>query len=232
MNTLPSEPADAVPDGMPEASAHPAEVYSEAQAAKKAGVARSTIQYARKNGRLPGAKRGETGWMIPLTDLITAGFIPAEILPKAPADEVPTDMPEASAPPADRHAEELERLRRQLTEAIAEKRDAQERAAVAEARAEAARERGDEHLRRAEQAEARLDQMLANQTAMVLMMKEQQHLIARAPEHDATPDEPADHSTDVPPPSSAPTLPEEPRTDAPEPETGTLGRRVRRWFGG
>ena len=51
---------------------------------------------------------------------------------------------------------------------------------VAEAHAEAARQRGDEHLRRAEQAEARLDQMLANQTAMALTMKEQQYLVGYA----------------------------------------------------
>lgn len=136
------------------------------------------------------------------------------IMPNPPADEVPTGMPEASAPPADRHAEELEGLRRQLADAIAEERNAHERAAVAEARAEAARERGDEHLRRAEQAEARLDQMLANQTAMALTMKEQQHLIGREVENATAPSGLADHSHHVQPSTGAGEVRVEPQSES------------------
>lgn len=238
MTTDTNKPADrhaeGVLAGMPEAPAPPAdehaeEHFSEARAAKTCGVARSTIQHARKTGKFPHVYRNDKGWSIPLSDLIAAGFTPEKTgenpvstpLPNRHPEGVLSGMPEAPAAPADEHAEEITLLRQQLQAAEREKAALEQRSAVAEAQLQAARERGDEHLKRAEQAEARLDQMLANQTAMALTLKDQQHLIGERL-NQTPPEEP------VPKPE---TVVEDVQATPPPPTPEPLGRRMRKWFG-
>ena len=46
------------------------------EAAEACGVSRSTMRRARESGRLPRAhqRRGDGGWLVPVTDLLRAGF--------------------------------------------------------------------------------------------------------------------------------------------------------------
>lgn len=50
--------------------------WSAAEAARRCGVGRASIQRALTDGRIPGAEKTDKGWSIPLDGLLAAGFTP------------------------------------------------------------------------------------------------------------------------------------------------------------
>ena len=61
----------------PEQAAEPARErprWTAAEAARRCGVGRATIQRALAAGRIPGAEQRESGWSIPIEGLLEAGF--------------------------------------------------------------------------------------------------------------------------------------------------------------
>lgn len=52
--------------------------WSAAEAARRCGVSRATIQRALTDGRLPSAVLTKHGWRIPLETLLAAGFVPSK----------------------------------------------------------------------------------------------------------------------------------------------------------
>lgn len=58
--------------------------WSAAEAARRCGVGRATIQRALESGKFPNALKDETGWSIPLGDLLAAGFTPDRPTPPDP----------------------------------------------------------------------------------------------------------------------------------------------------
>lgn len=110
--------------------------WSVAQAAKRAGVARSTIQRYLANGKMPGAYRDENGvWSIGVEDLLGAGFrVDAPTPPEQAAEGAPHRQAQAPAVDQAEHA-------RRIAELEAELAEARRRADVAEA---VARERSEQ----------------------------------------------------------------------------------------
>lgn len=110
--------------------------WSVSQAAKHAGVARSTIQRYLARGAMPGAYRDDDGvWSIGVDDLLAAGFrVDAPTPPDRPAEGV--QHRHAPAPAVD----DAEHARR-IAELEAELADVRRRAEVAEA---VARERSEQ----------------------------------------------------------------------------------------
>lgn len=101
--------------------------WSVSEAAKRAGVARSTVQRYLAQGRMPGAYRTDDGvWSIGVEDLLAAGLVPDRARPAEQAAEGVQHE----------HADERARIA-ELEAALAE---ARRRAEVAEA---IARERAD-----------------------------------------------------------------------------------------
>lgn len=120
---------DTPPASMPEqASGGARPRFSESQAAKLCGVARATIQRARKRGDIPGAERTEQGWSLPLEGLLAAGFTPQSGqgtpigAPRSPA-HAQEHAPEHPTPAQGRETEsEVRRLEQELAEALADAR--------------------------------------------------------------------------------------------------------------
>lgn len=77
--------------------------WSAAEAARRTGASRATIQAALASGRLTGAEKTDRGWLIPLEALIAAGFPPKQ--PKGDGRHV-TDTPGGDG--LDRRVRELE----------------------------------------------------------------------------------------------------------------------------
>lgn len=98
--------------------------FSAAEAARRCGVSRTTIQRALKAGRIPGAVQGVNGWELPVEGLLQAGF-----------------RIDAPAPP-DQHHDHAQAVIEQVraTDHLAG-RVAELEAALAESRGEAERER-------------------------------------------------------------------------------------------
>lgn len=110
--------------------------WSVSQAAKHAGVARSTIQRYLARGKMPGAYLDDTGtWSIGVEDLLGAGF---RVDAPAPPDQAEIGSSRGQAQAA---GEALAEQARQLAETKAELAEAQRRADVAEA---VARERSEQ----------------------------------------------------------------------------------------
>jgi hypothetical protein len=61
--------------------------WSAAEAAKRCGVGRATIQRRLDAGQIPGATKTEQGWSIPLEGLLAAGFTPDRPSPPEDARE-------------------------------------------------------------------------------------------------------------------------------------------------
>jgi excisionase family DNA binding protein len=106
--------------GMPDDTAPGRPRWSVAQAAKRAGVARSTIQRYIAQGRMPGAYRtGDGVWSIGVEDLLGAGLMPDR---PAPPDEAAEGVQHAHAPtPADDTAELARRVAELEAELAAER---------------------------------------------------------------------------------------------------------------
>src|SRR5699024_5673040 len=66
--------------------------WSAAEAARRCGVGRATIQRALTAGRIPGAEQTDAGWSIPLEGLLAAGFTPDRYQPHD------TEQPEQGTP--------------------------------------------------------------------------------------------------------------------------------------
>lgn len=109
--------------------------WSVSEAAKRAGVARSTVQRYLAQGRMPGAYRTADGvWSIGVEDLLAAGLMPDR---PSPPDQAAEGVPHAHAQaPAGDGAEQA----RRIAELEAELAETRRRADVAEA---IARERAD-----------------------------------------------------------------------------------------
>jgi excisionase family DNA binding protein len=105
---------------MPDDTAPGRPRWSVAQAAKRAGVARSTIQRYIAQGRMPGAYRTEGGvWSIGVEDLLGAGLMPDR---PAPAEEAAQGVQHAQAQaPADGSAELARRVAELEAELAAER---------------------------------------------------------------------------------------------------------------
>ena len=116
--------------------------WSAAEAARRCGVGRATIQRALAAGRIPGAEQTDAGWSIPLEGLLAAGFKPDRYQPHDPQQHTPAaparehdraadhPVPEQARRLADLEAElaearsqtALERVRREAAEALAAER--------------------------------------------------------------------------------------------------------------
>ncbi|GGC64200.1 hypothetical protein IEU95_11540 [Hoyosella rhizosphaerae] len=86
--------------------------WSAAEAARRCGVGRATIQRALDGGRLPGAVKTEDGWQIPLEDLLAAGFKPDR--PSPPEDQ--TTKSEANKPSESSDTTEVSKLTARVQE--------------------------------------------------------------------------------------------------------------------
>lgn len=114
--------------------------WSAAEAARRCGVSRSTIQRALLAGKIPGAEKVPEGWSIPLEGLLAAGFTPDR---PAPPDAAP-DHARADAEHV-RAADQLAARVRELEVALAEQERQTERERLQRAAAEAiARERSEQ----------------------------------------------------------------------------------------
>lgn len=71
-----STPDESLPADMPEQPERPQ--WSAAEAARRCGVGRATIQRALTEGRLVGAVQTEQGWRIGVDSLLAAGFVPSK----------------------------------------------------------------------------------------------------------------------------------------------------------
>lgn len=119
----------------------PRPLLTQREAADACGVSRTTIRRRREAGELPGAVLDENrGWLIPVEDLLAAGFrLNAPAPPDAPSGKGVGDPTLAGSqdPAPDESAAalrtELERLRHEHALALAEERNARQ-LAQAEAR--------------------------------------------------------------------------------------------------
>ncbi|MFE6632588.1 helix-turn-helix domain-containing protein [Streptomyces rochei] len=115
-------------------------LLTQREAAAACGVSRTTIRRRREAGELPGAVLDDDrGWLIPVEDLLAAGFrLNAPAPPdekKAVGDPAPATTPQDAAPDESAAAlrAELERLRHEHALALADERGARQ-LAEAEAR--------------------------------------------------------------------------------------------------
>lgn len=83
--------------------------WSAAEAARRCGVGRATIQRALENGRIANAEKTDDGWQIPVESLLAAGFKPtAEPVVKAEGTTLAEgDREHDRAPKEDAHTAEL-----------------------------------------------------------------------------------------------------------------------------
>lgn len=124
-------------------------LLTQREAAAACGVSRTTIRRRREDGELPGAVLDDKrGWLIPVEDLLAAGFrlnAPAPPDPDLDQAAVETATAPAGAEPGSGDAAELraelERLRREHDAQLAAERHAR---SLAEAEARHLRERLDE----------------------------------------------------------------------------------------
>lgn len=122
----------------PEQPAEPARErprWSAAEAARRCGVGRATIQRALAAGRIPGAEQTDAGWSIPLEGLLAAGFKPDRYQPHDPQQHTPA----APAREHDRAADHpVSEQARRLADLEAELAEARSQAALERVRREAA----------------------------------------------------------------------------------------------
>ncbi|MEU6595403.1 helix-turn-helix domain-containing protein [Streptomyces sp. NPDC046881] len=167
------------------------------------GVSRTKIRRRREAGELPGSVLDEErGWLIPVEDLLAAGF---RLNAPAPPDDQATPDTEEAATDGKGQAgttelqAELERLRHEHELQLAEERNAR---ALAEAEARHLRER------------------LAERAAHIADLQQALKALTAAPERAAIP-QPSPPATPAPAPVTA--VPEPPANAHPEPER-------RRWW--
>ncbi|WP_149561545.1 helix-turn-helix domain-containing protein [Streptomyces cacaoi] len=177
-------------------------MLNQREAARACGVSRTTIRRRREDGALPGAVLDEArGWLIPVEDLLAAGFRLNAPAP-APGRGESTAGAGAGEGPGQDKAGVAEELRAELAEARQQAAEAEAGRRVAEAEAQAARE----------VAEARAEHIADLQQALAALMPGPERAAipapARAGEH---------------PPAAGP----EEAAAAPAPAT-PAGRR--RWF--
>ena len=91
--------------------------WSAAEAARRCGVGRATIQRALTAGRIPGAEQTDAGWSIPLEGLLAAGFNPSA--PSPPEDTAPParEHDRSATEPVPEQAHRIAELEQQLAEA-------------------------------------------------------------------------------------------------------------------
>lgn len=91
-------------------------VFTAADAARRCGVARSTLMRRLHAGEIPGAAKDEHGaWRVPLAGLLAAGLVPDAHRPPADADDDPAPMLDAAARiAAAEHAAAIARLEGEL----------------------------------------------------------------------------------------------------------------------
>lgn len=175
--------------------------WSAAEAARRCGVGRATIQRALAAGRIPGAEQTDAGWSIPLEGLLAAGFKPDRYQPHDPQQHTPA----APAREHDRAADHpVSEQARRLADLEAE---------LAEARSQAALER----VRR-EAAEA----LAAERAERVTDLQQAMRMLEAAP---------ADRPAPAPMPAPAPEPVQQPEpTPAPAPPTPAPRRGLLGWL--
>lgn len=132
--TPPTATEPALP-GMPESMpARPR--WSAAEAARRCGVGRATIQRALEDGRITGAEKTDDGWQIPVESLLAAGFKPTAA--PAQSDPVPEDDREPDR--ADNEGARVTELQAQIYALTANLDHERARRAAAEQRAEHAQQ--------------------------------------------------------------------------------------------
>lgn len=102
------DPPPADDDGRP--------VFTAADAARRCGVARSTLTRRLHAGEIPGAAKDDDGaWRVPLAGLLAAGLVPDAHRPPADADDDPAPVLDAAARiAAAEHAAAIARLEGEL----------------------------------------------------------------------------------------------------------------------
>ncbi|GAB2463458.1 helix-turn-helix domain-containing protein [Streptomyces incanus] len=182
-------------------------LLTQREAATACGVSRTTIRRRREAGELPGAVLDDDrGWLIPVDDLLAAGFhlnAPAPPDEKAVGDLAPAERQQDPGD-ADALRTELERLRHEHALALADERNAR---ALAEAEAR--------HLK------ARLDERATH-------IEDLQRALAAltpAPDRAALPQ----HTPPFPAPFVPPPAPPSP-TETGETEHGPASGKRRRWW--
>lgn len=99
------------------------------EAAQQCSVSRSTIRRYRESGKFPNAEKQSGQWVIPVSDLITAGLNPGR---PSPPDEQPEEPKEHTALEQDDQAQEIAELRAQLAIEQAHRQAAEQIAAERE----------------------------------------------------------------------------------------------------
>lgn len=91
-------------------------VFTAADAARRCGVARSTLMRRLHAGEIPGAAKDDDGaWRVPLAGLLAAGLVPDAHRPPADADDDPAPVLDAAARiAAAEHAAAIARLEGEL----------------------------------------------------------------------------------------------------------------------
>lgn len=181
--------------------------WSAAEAARRCGVGRATIQRALTAGRIPGAEQTDAGWSIPLEGLLAAGFKPDRYQPHDPQQHTPA----APAREHDRAADHpVPEQARRLADLEAE---------LAEARSQTALER----VRR-ESAEA----LAAERAERVVDLRQALRMLEAAPADRPQP-EPPQQPAPMPAPAPQPPTAPEP-TSASSPPTATPRRGLLGWL--
>lgn len=91
--------------------------WSAAEAARRCGVGRATIQRALTAGRIPGAEQTDAGWSIPLEGLLAAGFNPSAPPPAEDTAPPAREHDRSAAEPVPEQAQRIADLEQQLAEA-------------------------------------------------------------------------------------------------------------------
>ena len=91
-------------------------MFTAADAARRCGVARSTLTRRLHAGEIPGAAKDDDGaWRVPLAGLLAAGLVPDAHRPPADADDDPAPVLDAAARiAAAEHAAAIARLEGEL----------------------------------------------------------------------------------------------------------------------
>ena len=103
----------------PEQHAEPARErprWTAAEAARRCGVGRATIQRALAAGRIPGAEQRENGWSIPAEGLLEAGFKLDGYRPRDTEQPAPVTPDREHDRAADEQARRVTELEQQLAE--------------------------------------------------------------------------------------------------------------------
>lgn len=118
--TTGDQPGAATPTGStgstPPADDDGRPVFTAADAARRCGVARSTLTRRLHAGEIPGAAKDDDGaWRVPLAGLLAAGLVPDAHRPPADADDDPAPVLDAAARiAAAEHAAAIARLEGEL----------------------------------------------------------------------------------------------------------------------